>query len=548
MKNYEIENERIGIFPETKPIQYMSKVNLDALIPREDFAAQSQNENKQQRFKSLNLSHLLPQGETNYASIYHLLKKPDFQRETNEWDKKRIGDLIEAFIERSFVPSVILWENEQNRNIYVIDGAHRISAILAYINDDYGDREISNKFYSYKIAQAELDLANETRQYINNRVGSFTDVMTENGYKADGIKALEFDVQIITGDVKKAEDSFFKINQQGVILSPTEKALCKSRDFPSCIATRAIIKGGMGTQYWKNFKAENQQSIKDIALQLNEILFFPPYNEASPTIVNHNLGGQIMTATPMIFDLTKIIKKTYFANKEQEDKTDGASTLQYLIYIRKIVWKIFAQQVGSLGLYPTVYFYNSSGKYIQSAFLGMTQLLIEVGRNSQKETEFLIAFTKVRKQFEDFLIKYKVFVTQINRKYGSKDKSTAQMKGFFLNLINLIEDTNNSEANILLKLKAKYDFLNEYESDFEKPKKSSFNADTRIFVSNKEELESSRCCKICGGYLHPNSQSPDHKQDIKYGGSSDPENLQWTHWYCNMSKDRLIKDGFYINN
>jgi len=287
----------------------MSKVNLDALIPRDDFIAHSERPTKTLGIKNLNLGHFIPNSGGNFISVHHLLKKPDFQRETNEWDKKRIADLIDCYIERSFIPSIILWENPDSGFIYIIDGAHRLSAILAYINDDYGDRDISHAFYGYnKIPQAELDLAEETRNYIKNRVGSFKEIMEENGGKANGIKNAAFDIQVIEGDVKKAEDSFFKINQQGVVLSPTEKALCKSREKPSCIATRAIVKGGAGTQYWKNFEAENQSKIKNIAEELNKLLFEPPYNDESASVIlHHPLGGTITNATPMIFDLMNIL-------------------------------------------------------------------------------------------------------------------------------------------------------------------------------------------------------------------------------------------------
>src|SRR5690242_9581915 len=108
----------------------MSKVNLDALIPKADFIASGEGEKKTGGLERLYLFHL---HKENDMSIYHLLKKPDFQRETNEWDKGRIADLIESFINDSFIPAIILWENSDTGLIYVIDGAHRISALLAYM-------------------------------------------------------------------------------------------------------------------------------------------------------------------------------------------------------------------------------------------------------------------------------------------------------------------------------------------------------------------------------------------------------------------------------
>ena len=51
------------------------------------------------------------------------LRKPDFQRETSEWEPKRVVGLIRTFLEDDLIPAVILW---RNKDIYfVIDGSHR---------------------------------------------------------------------------------------------------------------------------------------------------------------------------------------------------------------------------------------------------------------------------------------------------------------------------------------------------------------------------------------------------------------------------------------
>ncbi len=522
----------------------MSKVNLDALIPRADFGEYGRSGDAQSRFQKLELAHLLPNSESNFSSRYHLLRKPDFQRETNEWDKKRICDLIDCFISGSFIPSIILWENTENGNIYVIDGAHRLSALLAYINDDYGDKDVTHNFYGYNtIPEAEILLADSTRKYVNSRIGAFVDVMKDGGPKANGLKTHGFDLQWIGGDVKKAEDSFFKINQQGVILTPTEKELCKSREMPTCIATRAIIKGGTGTQYWKGFKAENQEKIKEIADELNKLLFLPPFDIDGPSIlVSNPLGGSITNATPMVFELLKIIKEKYKLGKEVRDTVNGAETLDYLIITRKIIWKMLSKQPGSLGLFPSVYFYNSVGKYIQSVFLGIAQLLIE---NEPFDSIFLPKFTKARERMESFLVNNKVFLTQLNRTYGSKKKSYRHIKGFFQKLIELINE-GHTDNDIILKLKASENVLNENEKEEGRFRGSRFSKELKKAFDTKSEIENTIKCKICGGYIHPFSKSHDHVLDKKLGGTSDSSNVQLTHMYCNNSKDKLISMGIYI--
>src|SRR5580704_10113678 len=66
---------------------------------------------------------------------------PDFQRETTEWDPQRVVGLIQTFIEGDLVPAVILWQNKEL--LFVIDGSHRLSALTAWVHNDYGDGQLS---------------------------------------------------------------------------------------------------------------------------------------------------------------------------------------------------------------------------------------------------------------------------------------------------------------------------------------------------------------------------------------------------------------------
>jgi Protein of unknown function DUF262 len=526
----------------------MSKVNLDALIPKADFIAEGTSDKKNSKLDAIYLFHL---AKNNDFSIYHLLKKPDFQRETNEWDTKRIADLVDCFINGGFIPSIILWENQETGLIYVIDGAHRLSALISYINNDYGYGSISHEFNRYAgIADSDKDLAKQTEDYINKTIGSYQDVISSGGAKADGLKRGHFDVQIITGNVKIAEESFFKINAQGVVLTPTEKALCKAREYPSCIATRVIMKGMSSHQYTKNFHADNQKNVTDVGVEVNTLLFTPPYNEeAKSTILHHPLGGSPTNGMPMVFELMKLINVKYKNGKtEEKDVMNGSETFDYLVWTRKLIWKLLSEKPGSLGLYPSLYFYNTGGKFIHSAFLGMAQLLIDNDGNN--ETPLLIKFTKVRGNLELFLIKYKVFLGQINAKFGSKQRSYRHLKGFFMTLIDLFDTEYPSkfevaEPTILKEIKNIYPFLNERDMEVES-KSSKFSKEIKTFLRIKTELESTSTCSICGGLLHPFSIDYDHKKDQKFNGGSDIKNAQQTHIYCNNSKDLLINLGIYV--
>lgn len=109
-------------------------VNLDAMIPREDFAVEDAP-SRSTPLDRINIAHL--DGHFFAGD----LRKPDFQRETAQWSPAKVVDLIRSFLDADLIPAIILWR--AGASIFVIDGAHRLSAILAWITDDYGDRKKS---------------------------------------------------------------------------------------------------------------------------------------------------------------------------------------------------------------------------------------------------------------------------------------------------------------------------------------------------------------------------------------------------------------------
>ncbi len=100
-----------------------ANVNLDALIPREDFEAISTGEEVPTK-PTIQIAELQADG-----FFYLALRKPDFQRETAEWDPKRVVGLIRSFIEGELITGVLLWKNRQL--LIVLVGYHRLGALIA---------------------------------------------------------------------------------------------------------------------------------------------------------------------------------------------------------------------------------------------------------------------------------------------------------------------------------------------------------------------------------------------------------------------------------
>ena len=147
-------------------------VNLDAMIKREDLSI---IESDQQGGAG---EGGVPVTELRKGRLhYNLLRKPDFQRETNDWDIDNVVTFIKSFRDGHLIPSLILWRSQNGFN-FVIDGAHRLSALIAWVNDDYGDRSISQDFFDHKIPNAQKKNADECRRRIAAEVGTFKDLST----------------------------------------------------------------------------------------------------------------------------------------------------------------------------------------------------------------------------------------------------------------------------------------------------------------------------------------------------------------------------------
>lgn len=145
--------------------------------------------------------------------------------------------MVESFVNDELVPAIILWRN-QGGYIFVIDGAHRLSSLGAWINDDYGDGQISISYYGNYISDEQRKVAENTRKLVNQRVGSFKEIeaiprnrlSTENDLKnemAKNLGALAIQLQWVDGNASKAEDSFLKINQSATKISDAELDLIR---------------------------------------------------------------------------------------------------------------------------------------------------------------------------------------------------------------------------------------------------------------------------------------------------------------------------------
>lgn len=512
----------------------MAKVYLDALLPREDFDIE-ESQNSAKKKESFSISDLR---EDDF--FYSTLRKPDFQRETNEWTPEKVCELVKSFINGELIPAVILWRSKGGYN-FVIDGSHRVSSLIAWINNDYGDGPISKLAFDGLIPEEQIEIANKTRKQIEKEIGNYSDFLLALKYpekvrpdiviNAKNLGAIAVQLQWVEGDADVAEASFFKINQQAAKIDPTELKLIQSRKKANGVASRAIIKGGKGHQYWSKFSEKNILEIVKLSEEINKVFFLPKLKNPVKTL-DLPIGGKgYSTQSPLlIFEYVNLVNKNN--TNISKDDLDGSFTLEALKRSRKIAYIINANHISSLGLHPAVYFYSKTGRHKTASFFAITDFIMELETNKKLKN-----FIKIREKFEDILIEYDFAVQQILRHYRGSTNALPHIKNFYLSLMTeLLSNDNNKEIsvkNVLGKEEFKFVKINETEEFV--ITSNNFSDETKSSVFITEALNNALRCKICNARIHTNSISFDHKQRKEDGGIGDIENAQLSHPFCNSA-------------
>ncbi len=505
-------------------------VNLDALIPREDFEVLSDQADSQP-IQTIQIRDL-----ERDTFFYSAIRKPDFQRETNEWKIGLISDFIKSFLDGDLIPAIILWRG--GGNIFVIDGSHRLSSLAAWVQDDYGDGLVSKLFYNGLIPPEQVRSADKTRRLVKQLVGSYQDhkdaVKHPDQFPSDVVTrarrlaSLALQLQWVKGNASKAEASFFKINQKAVPIDRTELKLLQARNKPNSLAARAIIRAGTGHKYWLRFSTRVQTEIESLARNINELLFTPELRTPIKTLDLPVAGrGYSSQTLPLVFDLVNISNDV--GSKAIADDTDGHETIIYLKACQRILNRITGTQPASLGLHPVVYFYSSTGRYQPTSFFSVIVLVKELEKTNQ-----LKSFISVRRGFEDFLLKFKVLPQQVVYKYGSGTKGYLPMKDLLLFILtSMIKGKEESKIlNDMIKDK-KFSYLQPYDASGSESPGVDFNVDTKSATYLRDALGEPLRCSICGGLIHFNSISIDHIQRREDGGLGTIDNAQLTHPFCN---------------
>lgn len=512
----------------------MPKLNLDALILREDFEIEESD--KQDSSKKTETIAIRDLEENSF--FFPLLRKPDFQRETSEWEPQKVCEFIRSFLDGDLIPALILWQGSKSKCIFVIDGSHRISAIAAWVYNDYGDGKKSQDFYESEIPGDQKKIADRARKLIEKEVGKYSDyklaltnpekVNPKIVERAKNLSTIAIQLQWVGGDAKNAEASFLKINKQAAPINKTELKLIESRKKPNCIAARAINRSGKGHKYWSGFSVEKQGVIQKLSKEINELLFSPEL-ETPIRSMDIPIGGKKYSAQslPLTLEFINIVNAIKADFDKLPDDITGELTIEMLQKCKSIASQINSIDSSSLGLHPIVYLYTRDGRHKTTSFFGTLQFIMRLSNKTLIEK-----FLNVREKFEELLLTYDYLIQQMGKKYKYSKKSTDQVSNFYFSVIDLLNDGKSKEEviNELLS-KEQYNFLTLQTEQKEALKDFSREDKSSIFI--KEALPGVLKCKICKGYIHKNAITIDHIKRKEDGGMAELDNGQLSHPYCN---------------
>lgn len=510
----------------------MATVNLDALIPREDFEFSPTEDTPSAQTPAVSISEL-----ESTRLFYNSLRKPDFQRETTEWSPQRVVDLIKTFAEGDLIPGVILWKNRGL--IFVVDGAHRLSALAAWVQNDYGDGERSLRFFENDIPEDQREIAQKTRELVRKQIGTYQEHVAAGSHprvdrpeiteRARTIASRGIELQWVRGNAAKAQESFIRINQKAVQITPQELELIENRKLPNVIAARALLRRATGHPYWSAFSGQTQERIKKLATDTHDLMF-SPQAKLSGRSIELPAGGPIYagTALRMVYDFINLCVSQPTKDADQ----DGHNTIEYLTKSRRVMRLLLSNDPSSLGLHPAVYFYSWTGKQQAIQFLTVANLVIDLERAGK-----LRQFTDIRSRFEDFLIANRPLLQQVVRKFGSKSSGSTNLRAYYDAVIESLE--NGVDVGKIPEHLRTVDglfYLAPDESLMHEGRPGRrFSSQVKAGATLRELVKTAVRCAICNGLVPHQAMSVDHKQRVADGGSSGAHNAQITHPFCNTT-------------
>ncbi len=568
------------------------KVYLDHLIPRENLQYQRSTENvepsqSQKPTPELRLGDLM----RGRSPVVDLLRKPDFQRATWAWTPEDCFSLLESITSSQVIPSIIMWSSPENDLKYILDGGHRVSVVLAWLNDDWGEQLPSGVYGDEEHERSIKAAARHVRNLVDARIGRISDyeaaskeyfaLINAGGapkkemqrrrydqaefYNNLLIGNINFPLQWVTGSYETAERSFLKINKSGQKLSEWEKLLVENRNSSFVRAVMSITNTATKYHYWPQKAPDGAVNKETLVGEIDAIrrgvpaihdaLFEPPLRTPIRTMQQPLLVADAYHRPYYLAEFLTVVEGGRGQSAETADLmakgrmagpeeiiTSGAALIGHTL---DSLEQIQGPSQKSLALVPTLYFYTDAGRYVRSLLYGLLYWL-----GSGEPDDILSrkrVFSAHRGAFEHVLMTDKEhIVTGISRKTGSGPEVTSQTARYFQDLLELLvkhDDAVESEA-----FASDYNTLTDRLTEKKVRNGRTATVTSRLFTEKQKSttalktlFASAPRCGICDGIFDPHGDvQHDHITLASQGGATAMDNQRMVHPFCNNHANRTI--------
>ncbi|EET81145.1 HNH endonuclease signature motif containing protein [Acinetobacter radioresistens] len=495
--------------------------------------------------------------------IIKCLFKADNQRSTECWSVQEIANFIEDCTEDQNINLCILYWKDIHGNIYIIDGAHRLSCIYAWINRYFADEQVPQ-------APNFNDPQKQDIRYLRNYLGDLADFQrictdAEFAEKKSKLEDIKISFRQVLGTPEDARRVFQSINSDTKRLDKYEEYHLRNRGSDAYYAIYACCYINDNKSNLEELQYTRLNELIELGERIHQLLF-------STILLDNEMshGKKI----GLVNELMNIIAGDQIHNIMSLNQGERVENLMshLLTILCRIATPVKNAGVPSLGLHPYLYFYKDQRFQITS-FLAWFSIVYEIHESRMQIHHRKISFkdfTRVRRSIEFLIANFPVATTETVGKFGSGIKGYDRLQIVYNAFICLslemevdFDDEKCLNTFILSMSKAfKYINFNEFYverflggyddvvvknvvgyvesiSPISRSKPKAFSALTKSLLKHNFVVGNHNFCLICDGLIYLDSTESDHRIAKAVGGQGVLENGLLVHPICNRMKSDL---------
>ena len=495
--------------------------------------------------------------------IIKCLFKADNQRSTECWSVQEIANFIEDCTEDQNINLCILYWKDIHSNIYIIDGAHRLSCIYAWINRYFADEQVTQ-------APNFNDPQKQDIRYLRNYLGDLADFQrictdAEFAEKKSKLEDIKISFRQVLGTPEDARRVFQSINSDTKRLDKYEEYHLRNRGSDAYYAIYACCYINDNKSNLEELQYTRLNELIELGERIHQLLF-------STILLDNEMshGKKI----GLVNELMNIIAGDQIHNIMSLNQGERVENLMshLLTILCRIATPVKNTGVPSLGFHPYLYFYKDQRFQITS-FLAWFSIVYEIHESLMQIHHRTISFkdfTRVRRSIEFLIANFPVATTETVGKFGSGIKGYDRLqivyKAFICLSLEMEVDFDDEKClnTFILSMSKAFKYINFNEfyverflggyddavvkhvvgyvesiSPISRPKPKAFSALTKSLLKHNFVVGNHNFCLICDGLIYLDSTESDHRIAKAVGGQGVLENGLLVHPICNRMKSDL---------